>query len=234
MKLYASLALCALFLHSLATADTLRTVSVSGQGEVRAQPDRAHLVLGIEARKPKLDDARAQVSKGVEAVLKLTRDLKIDPKDVQATRFTVQPEYDWNNQNHTRNLLGYYVARQVQVDLKDLDKLGTLIERAVDLGANQVGDPTLDSSKRRDLEREALAKAVEDARLNADTLARAAGAKLGAVRTLSSSSGVVSPPMPVRAMAMKSAMAESNAADTYQSGEMTFNATVQAEYDLAP
>jgi uncharacterized protein YggE len=232
MKIRAGLLVAALLFCSLATAETVRTVSVSGQGEVRAQPDRAHLVLGIEARNLKLDDARGQVTRGVEAVLKLTRDLKIDPKDVQATRFTVQPEYDWNNQNRTRNLLGYYVVRQIQVELKDLEKLGTLVERAVDLGANQMGDPTLDSSRRHDLEREALAKAVEDARLNAETMARAAGAKLGAVRTLSSSSGVVGPPIPLRVTAMKAAMAESNAADSYQSGDMTFNATVQVEYDV--
>jgi len=234
MKLYATAFLTTLLFSPLVPAETVRTVSVSGQGEVHAQPDRAHVVLGVEARKPTLDEARAQVTRGVEAVLKLTRDLKIDPKDVQATRFTVQPEYDWNNQKHTRNLLGYYVTRQVQIELKDLEKLGTLIERAVDAGANQISDPALDSSRRHDLEREALAKAVEDARLNAETLARAAGAKLGAVRTLSSSSGIVAPPIPMRVMAMKAATAESTAADTYQSGDMTFNASVQAEYDLAP
>src|SRR5690606_41228399 len=66
--------------------------------------------------------------------------------------------------------------------LRDLDKLGPLLERAFDLGINQVSEPQLDSSRRRELEREALAKAVEDARLNAQAVARAAGARLGAPR----------------------------------------------------
>ncbi|HJY37788.1 MAG TPA: SIMPL domain-containing protein, partial [Steroidobacteraceae bacterium] len=63
-----------------------RTIGVSGQGEVRAEPDRATITLGVESRKPKLDDARAEVAKTVDAVLKLTRDLKIDQKLVRSTR----------------------------------------------------------------------------------------------------------------------------------------------------
>src|SRR5690349_11192560 len=141
-------------------AEQPRTVGVSGQGEVRAEPDRATVTLGVESRKPKLDDARAEVAKTVDAVLKLTRDLKVDQKLVRATRINVQPEYNWSQQANERSLIGYYVSRQVEVELHDLEKLGQLLERATHLGVNQMGDPRLDSSKRSDRVREALAKAV--------------------------------------------------------------------------
>jgi uncharacterized protein len=209
-----------------------RTIGVGGQGEVRAEPDRAAVTLGVESRKPKLDDARADVAKTVDAVLKLTRELKIDPKLVRSTRVNVQPEYNWgaNNANQ-RTLIGYYVARQVEVELHDLEKLGQLLERATDLGVNQVGDPRLDSSKRQDLVREALAKAVVDARQNAEVIAKAAGAKLGAARTINANTEFTPPPVPmVRAMAMEAKAAGA----PYQSGEMTFNATVNVQYDLIP
>jgi uncharacterized protein YggE len=97
---------------------------------------------------------------------------------------------------------------------------------------NQLGDPRLDSSKRRDLERQSLAKAVEDARLNAEAVAKAAGAKLGAARTISASSGYVPPPMPMRMKAMEMSAAAADASQTYQSGQMVFNGNVQVEYDL--
>ena len=145
---------------------------MSGQGEIQAEPDRAAVTLGVESRKPKMEEARAEVAKTVDAVLKLTRDLKIDPKYVRTTRVNVQPEYNWDNNARERNLIGYYVSRQVEVDLRDLEKLGQLLERSFDLGVNQVGDPRLDSSKRHELEREALAKAVADARLNAEAVAQ--------------------------------------------------------------
>jgi uncharacterized protein len=226
---------CTLCLSGVAMAaetDRPRTVSVSGQGEVQAEPDRAFVTLGVESRKLKLEEARADVARTVDAVLKLSRDLKIDPKHVRSTRVNVQPEYNWDNNARERNLIGYFVSRQIEIDLRDLDKLGQLLERATDLGVNQLGDPRLDSSKRRELEREALAKAVEDARANADTVAKASGGRLGAARTVSANSGVIAPPMPM--MRMKAAMAAeaSDASQSYQSGQMSFTGTVQIEYDL--
>jgi uncharacterized protein YggE len=209
-----------------------RTVSVSGRGEVQAEPDQAIVTLGVESRKPSLADARAEVTRTVDAVLKLTRDLKIDQKYVRATRISVQPEYNWDSSAKERNLIGYFVSRQVQVDLRDLEKLGTLVEKATDLGVNQIGDPRLESSKRHELERQALAKAVDDARLNADAVARAAGAKLGPARTISASSGYVPVPVMARMKTMAMAADSAGAPQTYQSGQMTFNGNVQVEYDL--
>lgn len=217
-----------------AEAEHPRTISVSGQAEIQAEPDHALVSLGIESRRPKMEEARAEVTKIVDAVLKLTRDLKIDQKHVRTTRINVQPEYNWNNDTRERNLIGYFVSRQVEVDLRDLDKLGELLERSFDLGVNQVGEPRLDSSKRRELEREALAKAVEDARLNAEAVAKAAGARLGPPRTIAASSGFVPPPMPMRMKATAMMAEAGDAAQSYQSGQMGFSGTVQVEYDLLP
>jgi uncharacterized protein YggE len=218
----------------LADEARLRTVAVSGSGEAAAEPDLARVTLGVEARRPTLAEARAEVAATVDRVLKLTRDLRIDPKQVNATRVQMQPEYNWNPKDRKRTLLGYIVSRQVQIELRDLEQLGPLLERAVDLGVNQVSDPMLDSSRRKDLEREAMTRAVEDARLNAETLARAAGAKLGTVRTLNG--GASGPPMPMYRMqaAMADAAAPPPPEATYQPGEMKFSANVNAEYDLVP
>lgn len=207
-----------------------RTVNVSGMGEVAAEPDLARIVLGVEARKPTLAEARTEVNAAVERVLKLTRDLRIDPKHVNATRVQVQPEYNWNPKDRKRVLLGYLVRRQVQVELRDLEQLGALLERAVDAGVNQMGDPALDSSRRKELEREAMSRAVQDARLNAEALAGAAGVRLGPVRSLNGAAS--SPPMPM--FRAQVAMADAAAAPeaSYQPGEMKFSASVNAEYDL--
>lgn len=228
---FAGLLALALVPLAVQADDRPRTVTVSGSGEVAAEPDMAHVTLGVEARKPTMAEARTSVSATVDRVLALTRDLRIDPKFVNATRVQVQPEYSWNEKDRKRVLLGYLVSRQVQVELRDLEQLGTLLERAVDAGVNQVNDPVLDSSRRKALERDAMAKAVEDARLNAETLARAAGAKLGAVRTLNGSAAA--PPMPMyKARVAMAADAGMVPEQTYQPGEMKFTATVSAEYDL--
>ena len=207
-----------------------RTVNVSGMGEVAAEPDLARVTLGVEARKPTLAEARTEVTATIERVLKLTRDLRIDPKHVNATRVQVQPEYNWNPKDRKRVLLGYVVSRQVQVELRDLEQLGPLLERAVDAGVNQLGDPALDSSRRKELEREAMTRAVQDARLNAETLAGAAGVRLGPVRSLNGAAS--NPPMPMYRAQAAMADAASAPEASYQPGEMKFSANVNAEYDL--
>jgi uncharacterized protein YggE len=207
-----------------------RLVSVTGEGEVKAMPDMAYVTLGVEARKPTLAEARSLVTAAVERVLALTRELKIDPKQVDATQLQVQPEYRWNEKDSQRVLLGYVVSRQVEIELHDLERLGPLLERAVTAGANQVGGARLDSSKRKELEREALTKAVEDARLDAETLARAASAKLGPAYNLSASMAMpFQPKYMERAMVAQAADA---AEQTYAPGEMKFAATVNAQYEL--
>lgn len=211
-----------------------RTIAVNGLGEVRAQPDMATVVLGAEARKPKLEQARAEVAQAVDGILKLARELKIDPKDVQATRINVQPEYNWDQNARERNLIGYYVSRQVEIELRDLGKLGQLLERATDLGVNQLGDPRLDSSKRKELAREALAAAIADARLNAEVAAKAAGVKLGTPRIVTANTQSHPPPVPVMGAALPMGAPLEKAADTYRSGEMTFTVTVHMQYDMVP
>jgi len=232
LTLIAALSCAFVSIAHAAEAERPRTISVQGQGEVQAEPDRAFITLGVESRKPKLEEARADVARTVDAVLKLTRDMKIDQKLVRSTRLNVQPEYNWDNNARERTLLGYFVSRQVEVELRDLEKLGQLLERATDLGVNQMGDPRLDSSKRRDFEREALAKAVADARANADTVAKAAGGKLGDARTISANSGFSPPPMPMARMRVAMAAEAADASQSYQSGQMSFTGTVQIEYDL--
>lgn len=207
-----------------------RTAYVTGQGEVSAEPDLAYVTLGVESRKPTMAEARAEVAATVERVLALTRSLKIDPKHVNSTRVQVQPEYSWNEKDRKRVLLGYMVSRQVQVELRDLEQLGPLLERAVDAGVNQVNDPMLDSSKRKDLEREAMTRAVHDARQNAGTLAQAAGVKLGAVRVLNASAS--GPVIPIYKSRMMMADAAAAPEAGYQPGDMKFTASVSAEYDL--
>jgi uncharacterized protein YggE len=209
----------------------LRLVSVSGSGEVKAQPDMAYLTLGVDARRPTLNDARAEVNATVEKILALTRELKIDPKHVDSTRLNVQPDYRWDEKNSQQVLLGYVVNRQVEIELRDLDKLGPLLERAVSAGVNQVSSPRLDSSKRKELERQALASAVEDARLNADALARAAGARLGPVQNLSAGGGGPQPVFMQRNMIAAAPMADA-AEKSYAPSEMNFSATVSAQYSL--
>jgi uncharacterized protein len=230
--LLGTLALLAAVPARAVDASDARVVSVSGYGEVHAAPDLATVTLGIVARHPTLAAARAEANGVAEALLKVTRDLKLAPERVRSTRIGVNPEYSWNAQRRERQLVAYVVQRQLIVELRELDKLGELVERGVTAGANLVSEPALDSSRRADLEREALALAVADARSNAAVIARTLGGSVGAARSVTSNGAATPPrPMPMARAAMAGADAGA-APESYQSGELTFSASVSASFDL--
>jgi len=214
-----------------AEAAAERLVTVAGHGEVRGAPDRATVTLGILARAPTLEAARAEANRVMKSLLAVARELNVAEADVRGTRLAVNPEYDAGDGKRPRRLTGYSVQRQLIVELRDIDRLGELLEKGLDAGANLAGEPRLDSSRRAELEREALARAVADARANALVIARALGAALGNVRSVVAGGGAGPTPMPTQLYAAARRGAD---AESYQTGELTFAATVSASFELVP
>lgn len=220
----------ALLASPLAAEEAPRQVSVSGNGEITVVPDRASLSLGVEMRARELQGARDEVSRVVGEFLSLAKKLGIDKKFLNTSQLNIRPEYDWIAATRKRKLTGYYVARQISVELEDLEKLGALLERATDLGINQVSGPFFTSSRQEELKRVALKRAAEDARRNAEVLAMTLGATLGPIRSIQAQD--VSFPRPLvqarMAMAADAGMAE----ESYEPGEIKLNAQVNAVFDL--
>ena len=205
-----------------------RTISVQGQGTVQFQPDRAAVSLAISSRSRSLSDAQAQTASVVARVLKLTGRLGIDDRHVDTTAAVLRPEYRWNKSTQAQELTGYFSERNMTVRLEDLERLGDLVEGAVEAGVNQVSPPELYSSRARALYREALEEAARDARRNAEVLADALGAKLGEVLSVSAHGGTA-PPAPVPQVRM--AMA-ADAAETYNAGERSSETRVSVTFAL--
>lgn len=218
-------------LASPAMADEMtREVAVAGKGEITVVPDQATLTMGVEMRARELDAARQQVNQIVGEFLKLAARMDIDKKQLNTSQLTIRPEYDWNSTNRQRRLTGFYVARQIRVELNDLEKIGPLMERATSLGVNQVNGPFFGSSREEELHREALRLAAEDAHLNAQVLAKSMAASLGPIRSIrADNASLPPPPMPQARMMMAEA---ANAEQSYEVGEMTFSARVDAVFDL--
>lgn len=214
------------------TADEMpRTVSVTGVASVTAPPDRASITASVQARNVDMPTARAKVVGVTAKFLALCKQLRIDESKVSTTGLSIQPEYRWNQNNREQILVGYFVNRQLTVELDDIELLGKLIEGAVDAGVNQVSPPVLNSSQHKKLQRKALAAAAEDAQANAQALANTLGVKLGPVRTLdSSSSGMPAPLM--RGARMEAMQADMAPAETYQAGDIEFQGRVNATFDL--
>jgi len=210
-----------------------RTISVSGTGTIDATPDIARLSLAVQRRDTNMQVARDATIKVSKAFLALCTKLGIPENKIRTSGLTIQPEYRWDEKENKQVFTGYFVQRQLQVEINDLDKLGNVIEGAIDAGVNEVSPPALDSSKRKDLNRDALAAATADATANAERIATSLGVKLGPVRTVVAG-GSAPPPMPmqemrVSAMAMSDASAKSA---NYVPGEISFESRVDATFDV--
>jgi uncharacterized protein YggE len=215
-----------------ATADeTPRSVSVTGEASIMAPPDRASVSAAVQARNIDLTTARLQVVDVTGKFLAVCKKLRIDESKVSTTGLTMQPEYRWDPKNSEQVLTGYFVSRQLQVELDDIELIGKLIEGAVDAGVNQVSPPVLDSSRRKELHRKALAAAADDARENARVLAATLGVKLGPVRTIDASSGGRPSPL-VRGQMIRTMEADMAPEATYQAGDIEFQGRVNATFDL--
>lgn len=215
------------------TASPARSITVTGHGTAIAVPDRARVQLSVQQSSKVMTEARAEVLAVVERFLALTRKLGIDPKRIRSTAAMVHPEYRWEQPTGRQILTGYRVVRELEVEVIDLDTLGTLIEEAVSAGITNVSPPVLYSSRLRDIHREALTAAATDAEQNARVLATTLGARLGPLRELVAGDATPPPPPMPMARMKAAAMAESmDAGATYEPGSLEFEAQVNATFDL--
>lgn len=210
-----------------------RLLTVGGEGDISVAPDRADVGLAVEASEKGLADAERKVGDGVGRLLKLCDGLGIARSQIRSAQLSVQPLYEYSKGGQRPQIIGYNVSRQLDVDLRDLALLGRLMQGAIEAGANRVTGPAFGSSKKDEHQRAALTRAAEDARANAQALARTLGVKLGALHSLAAGgSGGVPPPMPYIMRA--EAKAAHDTAQTYEAGEIKFTATVTADFELAP
>jgi uncharacterized protein YggE len=226
--------LCSAAAQADAAAPDRRSVTVSGQGEVSAAPDRARLSMAVEQTDPDLKAAQTKVNGIVRTFLAQARALGAKDEDLSTAGLSINAEYDYSS-GKGRKFLGYHVTRSIGVVVRDLDKIGDYLQRATDAGINNVSNPQLESSKADELQRQALAKAALDAQAKAKVLADALGVKLGTVHTLNASSEVIRPPGPQpRMMAMAAAAPSGNEEMGFAAGEVKYNSTLTAEFDLVP
>lgn len=231
-------AILVLSTQAVAAEPAVRVVQVTGQGEASVTPDRARLSMAIEARNADLRAAEAKVNEGTRAVLAELKGLGIKEDDISTVGYSVNPEYDWvNNQQKFR---AYFARREINVTVRALDKIGDVLLRLTKAGVNQINPPVLESSKIKETERTALARAVDDATAQARVVAEGLSVKLGPVRTVNAGSQGAQPPMPMpRMMAMKASadMApemSGNEQTGFSAGLIRATSTVTAEFELLP
>jgi uncharacterized protein len=211
----------------------VRTITVVGTGKASGAPDVAHFTVGVEAMGPSLQQVVDDNKTKMAALLAALKAQGIADKDIRTTSYNVfvenpqppQPMVE-GGKGGTGQLI-YHVTNQVDVTVRDVAKLGDVLDKAVAAGANNVYGVNFSVSDPTKLQGVARANAIADAKARAQDLAGLTGVTLGDVISVSE---VIGSPGPVFAAAVE---ARSLAAPVpIQPGELEVSMSVQVTYAI--
>ncbi len=209
------------------------TITIDGEGKITAIPDIAEISLGIQTDKVTVATAQKENTDKMNKIIAELKGMGIEAKDIQTTNYSIYPRYDWNEGKQT--LLGYTVSQSVTVKIRNLDKIGDIVDKAGSLGANQVSSLSFTIDEPEVIKQQAREKALINAKEKAEALAKVAGVKLGKLVSFTESS---SPVYPVyRDYAMKSDVAgmggaEALPAPTVEPGSQDVIINVMVTYEV--
>ena len=161
------------------------TITVSGSGEVVLDPDRATVTLSVDSEGPSSAAAAANNARVTTAVTNALLATGAARSDLLTANYMVQPHWQYSN-NQPPSRVGYEAHNTLRISVTQLPMLGKWIDVALGAGATRIESVEFDSSAVASARREALSKAVAHAQEDAETLAKAAGGKLGPLQDLTS------------------------------------------------
>jgi len=202
-----------------------KTVTVTGEATIGVAPDTAIIRIGVSSQEKSAREAGEANARQMTSVLAAIKASGIAERDIQTSRLSLQPQYD-PNKGGTARLTGFLATNQVTVRIRDIDSLPTVLDRAIAAGANEMSGIEFVVSEQSKLLDQARDDAIADARRKAELYARAAGAKLGHVVSISEEGPTPPQPRPMQAMRA--------GAVPVAPGEQTLRAIVSVSYELTP
>ena len=151
-------------------------MTVTGEATVAVAPDAAVIRIGVSSQDKTAREASDANAKQMSAVLAAIKDTGIAERDIQTSRLSLQPQYD-TNKSGTARLTGFQATNQVTVKIRDIDKLATVLDRAIAAGANEMSGIEFVVTEQSKMLDQARDDAIADARRKAELYAKAAKVK---------------------------------------------------------
>src|SRR3989344_3850263 len=175
------------------------TVTVQGSGQATLPPDVARVSFTVENTSVAVADAQAATTKQANAALEYVKEQGVLEKDVKTLSYNISPQYSYPNPcvpgalcpdyNRAPKVTGYQVSETIQVTMRDLSAVGTLLGGLGKLGVQNINGPAFaldDATAGYDAAR---ADAIAKAKAQATLLAKQLGVSLGKIVNFSESSG---------------------------------------------
>lgn len=202
-------------------ASDTRQVTVIGSGKVQGTPDTLTASVAMETVAPDVTAALNQSSQRQQAVIDALVSNKVDRKDINTTRVSVQPQTNSDGTTTT----GYRASNAIDVKIRDITAASQLLALIASTGgdATRINSVSYSIEDDSQLVKDARAQAFNDAKSRAEQYAQLSGLNLGKVISISEQSGAT-PPTPMPRMAMDSVPLEP--------GQQTVNFTVTVVWEL--
>lgn len=202
------------------------SIVVTGTGRVALAPDVADLRLGVTVARPTVDAARRDAATTMDAILAAVDAAGVPRRDVRTSLLSVQPRYDYRD-GKPPTLTGYELANVVEVTVRDLARLGDVVDGTLGAGATSMDGLSFRVADPAPAEREARVLAMAAARARADVLAEAAGLRILGVSSVVEG-GAASPRPFMKAERMM--LAAADASTPVESGALEVAVSVTVDY----
>jgi uncharacterized protein YggE len=221
---------CASIPASAAGTDTnIRTLNASGEGKVYLVPDIAYVNIGVHSEAATVAEALKDNNAQAQAIQQALTGMGVDAKDIQTSAFNVYPMQKQNPQAgspDTTPVTVYVVDNSVSVTVRDLSKLGDLLDKVVSSGANNINGIQFDVANKDAALSEARKQAIQDAQRQAQEIASAAGVVLGPIQSLN----VSAVPNPGPLYAGKGGFATAESSVPVSAGQLLITASANVTY----
>lgn len=153
------------------------TISVRGEGKVYTKPDIAIINLSVVTEGRNIKAVQDENSEKMNGVVSFLKGFGIEEKDIKTTNYALYPRYDYEN-SRIPQIIGYEITQTLEVKIRDLEKIGEILEQSVGVGINQVSSLRFAVDKDEELKEEARNLAIKDAKEKAKKLASQLGIRL--------------------------------------------------------
>ena len=159
------------------------TLVVTGHGEVSVPPDRAVLSVGVSVQDVTAEQAQAKTNDKMNSIVEALKKANVPMERIQTSRADLLPVFEQRQFNDGREpqVIAYRCSNTVRVELDDLKRVGAILDATIKAGANQVQSVGFEVKNDAAARKDALTKAVKDAREKAETIAAALGGSVGEV-----------------------------------------------------
>ncbi len=211
----------------------LHAITVSGEGEVRAEPDIAIVTAGVTHQAVSSQEAMDEVSRRQAAVIAAARSLGIERRDIQTTGLSLSPIYRQRRPNDDNvEIEGYRASNNVSLTVRDLRRTSDVLDAVLAAGANNIGGLRFSFADPEQLRVQALTNAIANAENKARAMAAAAGVDITGVMSIQEET-VTFPPLASEAGFARAAPAAAPApAPPVEGGEMVIRARVRVSFGL--